>query len=316
MTGSLIPHSAGNGSSEITSYQPGGLPGAMGEPEEPGIPWPRYFSALRRYRWLIAILTIAGLGIGIAATRFIKKAYTASATVFVEKAPEQGGPIRPVGFLEGNGWGDLLRSSVVLDSTALRMRLYLDFDSRDSAAFANFALKDEFATGDFALQLGPDGKQYEIQNRQGARIDAGLVGDSVGRRLGFNWLPDPKSLQGGRRIRFSVITLREASADLSKHLNLNMPADGNFMNLSLSGQNPQRIANTLNTIAEQFVGIAADLKKRKLQVLSSTLEEQVRTTRAELERAENSRPSVPTPSPCPVKVCRSRPDCSRPSQQC
>ena len=106
--------------------------------------------------------------------------------------------------------------------------------------------------------------------------------------------PPAATLGRQKKIRFSVMTPREASAGINAELVAVLPEDGNFMNLTMTGEDPQRIASILNTITEQFVGVAADLKKRKLTILSSTLEEQVQTTRAELERAENALESFRT----------------------
>jgi capsular exopolysaccharide synthesis family protein len=262
--------------------------------EEGGVPWARYLSAVRRHKWLILLLTICGTGLGIASTRFLHPVYSATATIFIERAPETGGPIRPEGLLETSAWVDLLRSWVVLDSTSLRLRLYLQNDPADSLAFADFSLGDQYATGDFVLQISDDGLHYELRNQQGVRIDAGATGDSVGRQVGFRWDPKATTLGRQKKIRFSVITPREASAGVNANLVAVLPEDGNFLNLTMTGEDPQRIASILNTITEQFVGVAADLKKRKLTILSSTLEEQVQTTRAELERAENALESFRT----------------------
>ena len=256
--------------------------------EEGGVPWARYLSAVRRHKWLILLLTVCGTGLGVAATRFLHPVYSATATIFIERAPETGGPIRPEGLLETSAWVDLLRSWVVLDSTSLRLRLYLQNDPADSQAFADFSLGDHFATGDFVLQVSDDGSRYELRNQQGLRIDGGATGDSIGRAVGFRWAPKAATLGRQRKLRFGVITPREASAGVNANLVAVLPEDGNFLNLTMTGEDPQRISTILNTVIEQFVGVAADLKKRKLSILASTLEEQVQTTRAELERAENA----------------------------
>ncbi|MDQ2930476.1 MAG: Wzz/FepE/Etk N-terminal domain-containing protein, partial [Gemmatimonadota bacterium] len=43
--------------------------------EEPGISWSRYFSALKRYKWLILLVVVAGTGIGFGVTQFMTPAY-------------------------------------------------------------------------------------------------------------------------------------------------------------------------------------------------------------------------------------------------
>lgn len=294
MSGSLVPQPAGGRPTELGPYQPGGFPAGMGDSAAGGIPWTRYISAIRRYRWLILILALTGTAGGVLATRFLKPTYTVSATIFVEKAPSATGPIRPEGLLENSGWSELVRSWVVLDSTVLRLKLYLQTEPEDSLTFRDFQVGDRFAMGSFTLAVSPDGRRMELQDQRGQRFEAGVPGDSIGREIGFRWAPSAAALGHGRRIKFSVVTPREASVKLSDNLEVTLPKEGNFLNLSLDGSNPQREAIILNTIAEQFVGVAADLKKRKLQVLASTLEDQVKTTRAELERAENALESFRT----------------------
>jgi capsular exopolysaccharide synthesis family protein len=294
MTQSLVPHQQGGPSTELGHYQGGGPLSGMGEPEDAGIPWQRYLSAIRRFRWLVLALTICGTGLGVAATRFLVPEYTATATIFIERAPANNGPIRPEAVLEAGGWSELLRSWVVLDSTARRLRLYLQTDPADSMAFAGFDLSERFAPGSFALVTSEDGRRFELQNQQGGRIDAGATGDSIGREIGFLWAPSKEALGLKRKIKFNVITPREASAAINANLQVYLQQDGNFMNLVLTGENPQRIAAILNTVTEQFIGVAADLKKRKLAILATTLADQVQTTRIELERAENALESFRT----------------------
>jgi uncharacterized protein involved in exopolysaccharide biosynthesis len=43
--------------------------------DEAGISWTRYFSALKRYKWLILFVALAGTGIGYGVTQFMTPAY-------------------------------------------------------------------------------------------------------------------------------------------------------------------------------------------------------------------------------------------------
>jgi succinoglycan biosynthesis transport protein ExoP len=295
MTGSLIPQPNQGTSSELAPLSANGrgdMP--LNGPEGGAIPWLRYLAAVQRHRWLIMAFTVTGLALGVAATRFIRPEYTATATIFIEKSREAGGPIRPEGLLESSGWVDLMRSWVVLDSTSVRLRLYLKNEPGDSLAFAGFGVADRFSPGNFVLTVRPDGRTFELHDQRGTLVEAGSIGDSIGRRIGFRWAPPAAALGRDRKIRFSVVTPREASAALIKRLSLFMPVDGNFLDLSLSGADPYQTAAILNTLSEQFVGLAADLKRRKLTILAATIQEQVQTTRADLERAENALESFRT----------------------
>jgi capsular exopolysaccharide synthesis family protein len=65
-----------------------------------------------------------------------------------------------------------------------------------------------------------------------------------------------------------------------------MAQDGNFLRLQLTGSDPVRLTNTMNALADQFVAVAADLKKRKLTELSRILAEQVASVGQQLRDAE------------------------------
>jgi capsular exopolysaccharide synthesis family protein len=248
MTGSLIPQPNPGTSSELAPLSANGrgdMP--LNGPEGGAIPWLRYLAAVQRHRWLIMAFTVTGLALGVAATRFIRPEYTATATIFIEKSREAGGPIRPEGLLESSGWVDLMRSWVVLDSTSVRLRLYLKNEPGDSLAFAGFGVADRFSPGNFVLTVRPDGRTFELHDQRGTLVEAGSIGDSIGRRIGFRWAPPAAALGRDRKIRFSVVTPREASAALIK-----------------------------------------------LTILAATIQEQVQTTRADLERAENALESFRT----------------------
>ena len=70
--------------------------------DEPGISWSRYFSALKRYKWLILLVVLAGTGIGFGVTQFMTPAYQAQGTVWIsdDGAKTQGGG--PQGPIQGS----------------------------------------------------------------------------------------------------------------------------------------------------------------------------------------------------------------------
>ncbi|MGH7701466.1 MAG: GumC family protein [Gemmatimonadales bacterium] len=259
------------------------------EPQPQGVQWSRYLAAMRRYRWLMLLLTVVGTGLGILSTRFLKPLYTAGATIWIESKPESNGPIRSGELLNSVAWVELLKTGVVLDSTSLRMKLYLTpAQSRDTILFRDFALADRFATGGFVLTLSDTGNQYDLTTVQGLRVESGTPGDSIGRQAGFLWAPPATLFRQAHKVKFSIVTPREASTGLASDLVTHMAEDGNFLRLTLTGNDPNRIAATLNTLTDQFVSVAAELKRRKLEILANTLAEQVKVTGAQLRDAENA----------------------------
>ena len=76
---------------------PGWAAAPAPEPEEGGLNLGRYVAALKRYKWLIAVLFVVGLGIGFVVTRFMTPQYRATATVWMgvggRNAPGASGPV-------------------------------------------------------------------------------------------------------------------------------------------------------------------------------------------------------------------------------
>src|SRR6185437_9455417 len=129
-----------------------------------GIEWKRVGSALNRYKWLIAFITILGTGGAAVATRFIKPQYSAQATVWIDETARGGvdrGPIRQSQTFEPEAWLDLLRTYAVLDSVVHDLRLNVVFDPPlDSAATRSFAVAEPFRTGEYELRFSDDGRAY------------------------------------------------------------------------------------------------------------------------------------------------------------
>lgn len=278
--------------SGMEPYVDAGTIGSMGTAPplpEPGISWGRYVSAIRRYKWMMLAVTLVGTGISVVATRFLKPEYLATATIYIEPVPDDAGPIRGAELLRSYGWLDLLTTGVVLDSVAVTQRLYLTpANAKDSLVFAGFALADRIATGNFLLRVDVTGRNWSLATGSGGVIDRGTVGDSIGRKLGFRWAPAARLLPADSKIAFDVVTPREAGLRLMEKFatRFNNEEQANFIRLALLGPDPEKTAATLNDITNQFVAVAADLKRRKLAILTETLAEQVNYSTGQLKDAE------------------------------
>src|SRR3990172_1271990 len=142
------PDNPGNESRAPVAATRWALGGASGPPPgAEGAVWHRYLASIRRYKWMVAAATVIGMGLGVAAARFVPPLYTAQATVWVQaptQRPGQGadrGPIRQAELLTSAGWVDFLKSYVVLDPAIQRLQLYLTVEPpADSGLFVSFAL--------------------------------------------------------------------------------------------------------------------------------------------------------------------------------
>ena len=78
----------------------------------------RYVSALKRYKWLIAIMTLVGVAGGVVATKFITPTYQVDTTIVIGESPDPKGPVRPQVTLREEAWRELLLSFAILDPVA------------------------------------------------------------------------------------------------------------------------------------------------------------------------------------------------------
>ena len=55
------------------------------EEEQEGINWARVLHALKRYKWLVLGVTVAGVAAGVVATRFVAADYSVESTLWVDQ---------------------------------------------------------------------------------------------------------------------------------------------------------------------------------------------------------------------------------------
>lgn len=292
----LPPGASGN--QLVPAPAPAGLEPSMGygglqQPEEGpsvGAQIGRVIAAILRYKWLVLAISVLGAAGSVAATRFIKPEYRASGTIYIEaNTKTRGGPIQAAELLEDDSWAQLLRSYAVVDPVVRRTRLFLVVPPADSAAFAGFDLGPRLRPGQYRLRIDPQGRRFALQSRQGFVVDSGMVGDSIGRGQGFLWAPTAAALGRGREIAFTVLSPRDASNEVLSALRVALPGKGGvFMNVSLSGPEPERTAMVVNALLDEFVGVADRLKKEKLVQLMADLEKQLRQADSATRVAETA----------------------------
>ena len=248
-----------------------------------GLPIHRIIGAIKRYKWLILAVILAGSSLGILASRFLKQEYQTDATIWVASAPSTSGPVRGQEVLGTQGWADLVKSFTVLDAVVQQERLYVTSDV--TAPFDSFSVVEPFAIGGYTLEVSPDRRQYTLKTGKDSVLERGAVGDSIGRSFGMRWRPGAAALKPGQ-LRFWVTSPRQAAGMLASHLQVALPAGGNFMRLSLVDENPTRAARSLNAILDNFILAAVDLKAFKLRETSRILEEQLNSVGSELRDAE------------------------------
>ncbi len=267
---------------------------SLGEPHaDPLKVLTRLIASLRRFRWLILILTLAGLGGGFLATRFIEPVYEVQASVWIETPSSQAGnrgPIQGNELLASGAWVELLRQFTVLDPVVIERKLYLPAAAgRDSALFSGFnlSLEQRILFGKYELTVSDDGRQLELAHVNNLRMQRGTVGDSLGREFGFLWVPRPDPEHHGKKITFEVLTPREASRQLSSRVSTSLRQD-RFLVLQYADANPEHAAATLNALVTRFVDEAAKQKRERLKLYVEELDVQVEQAQQRLTAAENA----------------------------
>lgn len=249
----------------------------------------RLMAAMLRYKWLLITLTVVGGAGGAFLSRFQAPEYTAQATIWVQPGGGARGPIQQGQLLQNTNWIDLLRSFAVLDTVVKERRLFLTpVTPADTLILASFDLKERFQPGTYRLEVDGSGRQFQlVLQSTGGVMQTGAPGDSIGAEIGFRWRPAARQLTPGRVIEFTVSTPREAALGVNGRLAIKFPPrDGNFIRLELAGPVPTTTAATLNSIADQFVRLASELKREQLSQQSAILGQQLEASAAELARAE------------------------------
>lgn len=125
MSGELIP---GARSSE-NALEPTGASvplaawqGLSTPQDSPAFNWGRYWSAVKRYKWLVLGIAILGTGIGVLLASLQKPEYEVNASVWVsmDQPSRNGGPIVAEDPMDASTWVNLLLSRRIVDNIVRR----------------------------------------------------------------------------------------------------------------------------------------------------------------------------------------------------
>jgi capsular exopolysaccharide synthesis family protein len=271
-----------------------GQQSAVAEPTGPSLG--RYLAALNRFKWLILLFGVLGGTGGYVASRFIEAEYKVQATILLQQGTgTQGGngPIQAKELLAASGWKDLLRSYSIADPVVTELALFVTpHTPSDSTLFRSFRVdQPRLRPGDFVLAIS--GNRYTLtlkprgEGAVGGQVESGVLGDSIGRPVGFLWQPSARSLVGKQDLGFNVQTPREASIALIGRMNWSLENGSPFLFLTMTGTDAKRTAATLNAWVNEFVAYATALKKKNVGSVARILDGQRAYAAANLARAES-----------------------------
>ncbi|HRX19969.1 MAG TPA: polysaccharide biosynthesis tyrosine autokinase [Gemmatimonadales bacterium] len=303
MTGaSLTPH-------EQAPLPTGSEPFALGPAMPPGYggdggaisPLARFLSALRRFKWVVLLVWVAGIGASFLATKLMPPKYRVQATLNLFRRGDNGTtPIQSRELLDSRQWEELLKTDSVLKPVVESRRLYIRGPRSsgiippplegpwgpDAGLFDTFERTPQTVHGNYKLSVDGAGNRWTLTNEVTGQTERGNVGEDVGRAFAMRWSPPLASI-AGRSIEFEVLTPNEVAADLGSRIQVNMAAMGaRFMRLFYEGQDPERTAATLNTVAENFVDVAKQLKRSNLTAEAMVLDTQLTSAKARLDQAQ------------------------------
>ena len=289
LTGPLAPTGTGSLATVPPGYPaPDALPPF--DEQEGGIPWERFLAAIKRYKWLVVAVALIGSLLSVLASRFVKPEYSVTSTIYIEEPPRAAGPIRAEELLSSVQWVELLRTNAVLDSVVERQALFVSTGRpRDSLLIKGFSLSQaRFRPGTYEVERDGKSGEFRLLLPDGTVASRASAGDSLGRELGFRWVPSPDALEPGSKAEIRVRSPRDASGLLLENMRVTMADNGNFMRVSLTGTDPMRLTTVTNDLTAQFVNLAADLKRAKLRETARILKEQLEYSAAQLRDAEQA----------------------------
>ena len=169
----------------------------------------RYWSAVKRVKWLLLILTIAGLGGGVITSRLRPAEYVVHAQLQI--APSD----HPT--FESEQWKVYLTTYSILEPVAVARRMYIIGPARVGAPplpygpsgpaatlFAGFTLRNDYVPSSYRIKMSDTGG-WAFTNVTSGETERGMPGDSVGRKFGFQWLPQIESRWYGKTFDFQVV---------------------------------------------------------------------------------------------------------------
>lgn len=253
----------------------------------------RYWAAIKRFKWLVIILAAIGTAAGITATRFIDPVYEARGAVWIADVmgPSNGtsAAYRPPELLPNGAWVQLMKSFKVVDDVVASQQLFLKPKSwQDSIALKGLQPTGRTIGGTYTLNVDSARGTYTLSEAERGVVEKGALGDSVGRKVGFAWLPSLASLQGDHEVHFVVLQPRAVSVDLIKRLDVAMQENSNFLTLTLSGPDKWQTADLLNVWMQQFVNTAKELRRQNMESQANILADQKAVADSSMHAAENA----------------------------
>lgn len=257
-------------------------------PEGDGTDWRRLSGVIWRKKWWILAAGLLGAAVGVVGSNFIQPVYVTRATIWLDQPDTRrggGGPIRPDQVFGGAGWAAVLKSRAVLGPVVQLEKLFIEPiepDSLDSRVFVNFSLGESALPGRYKLKTDVDGS-FTLSRQGAGQVQRGRIGEPIGQAVGFVWQPE---VVPSGEIEFTILPMASAIRNLGAALTSGYNDNASVINTTLTWNERRAAPRVLNTILEEFIRTATDLKNEKLRLQIEILKDQTRYAEDRLRAAE------------------------------
>lgn len=304
--GAPLPHKFGEGRPPSLYAGQAPAPVSGREDDESSFGVGQIIVALLRRKWLIAASAVLGIGAGYVAAAMQTPSYTVEALVQVGErdqrsvgvtAIEAGARLSPI------SWANLVRSNRVLERVVEDLNLYIGARApTPSDAFLDAEIIGSIRPGEYRIKVDEAGQTVQLLAADNGVLESHRISDLrnvanaegidpsddrafLGHSLGVNLNVPPHLLRAGVGLPFYLQPRRDAARGLAHGLRVETGMSA-FMSVGMSGRDPTWAARIVNSVVESFLAEAIELARAQSEELSGTLEEQMRSAREQLERAE------------------------------
>jgi capsular exopolysaccharide synthesis family protein len=254
----------------------------------------RYWNAVKRVKWLVLLLTMAGLGGGAITSRLRPAEYVIHSELQIAPSDQP--------TFQQDQWKVYLTTYSILEPVAIQRHMYIIGPARlgapplphgpsgpAAALFNGFTPRADYVPSSYRLELHGDGS-WKFMNMTSGTAEHGVRGDSIGRTFGFQWLPQIEPSWLGKTFDFQVVTTREAADDVKNRLDVAVVPWQNprFIQLTMTGQDRATTEGVLNDIMQRFVTEVSRTKKHDVTEAAQALDSQLVLAKAKLEADDRS----------------------------
>ncbi|HEU4988963.1 MAG TPA: polysaccharide biosynthesis tyrosine autokinase [Gemmatimonadaceae bacterium] len=269
------------------SRAPAALP--LDPAADAGPDWRRAAAALRRHKWSVLVVTALAAAGGWFAARVVPPQYEARATIWIDESDQRAdrSPLAPGDLFDAQGWVELMKSNVVLDSVAVERRLFATVPrGADPTVLNGLSATARLVPGRYVLTVDAASRRFALRDARGRLLEDVAAGDTLGKAIGVIWQPSPALAATTARYEFTLERPHAVALRLADALEVTINPRASLLTAVLAGRDAEQTAGTLNAIAQRYVQLATTLQHQRVTELTDILSRQVAAASVSLDAAE------------------------------